>query len=319
MHCIADSSDEFGTVVSSLCGGHLISTGNCPRTRLRVIDTGCRNPGLFSPGGRLYVAYSGDIEESEEGTLQVWDMTKDERLWTLCKTKGRTVTSLSPDGRWLASSCTNEAVQLWDLGTGQLIAETKHSRGIVSSLALEESSAAEAGEERKYDISLAVGNGEGDISFWKLVEQDSAPREVEMEGVKDTNDKRRVGNGIDGKTYEFVLQWTTAYGKLNAEGAKIEGVQGLSRANGRLLNQNGALGKPTVELHHAVTKMMMTKKAVTRFRARQNTMDDQVRDATVSDKTNGEEGEERKHREANQGADGEVPRSNIMTADQVEE
>ncbi|KAH7053006.1 quinon protein alcohol dehydrogenase-like superfamily [Linnemannia elongata] len=118
-------------------------------TRLRVIDTGCRNPGLFSPGGRLYVAYSGDIYVSEEGTLQVWDTIKDERLWTLCKTKGRTRTSLSPDGRWLASSCTNEAVQLWDLRTGQLIAETKHSRGILTSLALEVSSAVEAGEERK--------------------------------------------------------------------------------------------------------------------------------------------------------------------------
>lgn len=140
-----------------------------------------------------------------------------------------------------------------------------------------------------------------------------------MEGVKDTNDKRCVGDGIDGKTYEFVLQWTTAYGKLNAEGAKIEGVQGLSRANGRLLNQNGALGKPTVGLHHAVTKMTMTKKVVSRFRARQNTKDDQIRDATVSDKTNGEEREERKHREVYQGADGEVPRSNIMMADQVEE
>ncbi|KAG0277389.1 hypothetical protein BGZ96_002884 [Linnemannia gamsii] len=378
MHCLAaDSFNDFGTVVSSPCGGHLISAGINPSVLLWEVETGkclfslattekydgnCRRVAFSSDGHRVATSggicafdvmiwnratgelecqlsgHMGRITEllfSSNGSGQLVSFTDDSehwsghdravRLWDISMrsctatledfkepaTKSsilstdrsssrptetnalfmsgtqlqehdsglstldaeilgsslqevvcRTVTSLSPDGRWLASSCTNEAVQLWDLETGKLIAETEHSRGIVSSLALEESSAAEAGEERKYEISLAVGNGEGDISFWKLVKQDSALREVEMEGVKDTIDMRCVGDGIDGKTYEFELQWTTAYGKLNAEGAKIEGVQGLSRANGRLLNQNGALGKPTVGLHHAVTKMTMTKKVV---------------------------------------------------------
>ncbi|KAG0003477.1 hypothetical protein BGZ79_000811 [Entomortierella chlamydospora] len=287
-------------------------------TRLRIIDTGCRNPGHFSPGGRLYVAHSGGIGASEEITLQVWDMTKDVRLWTLCKTKDWIITALSPDGWWLASSCSDEAVRLWDLRTGLQIAEIDHFRGNVISLALEESSTAETGEERKYEISLAVGYWEGDVSFWKLMEQDSASREAEIERVKDTNDKSRVDNSVDGKTYEFVLQWTTAYGKLNAEGARIEGVRGLSRANGRLLERYGALGKPTIGLHHAAAKEMMTKKVVTQFRARQKTKDDQVIDAAISDKTAREE-EERKHVKANQGVDAEVQRSNIMTAGQIEE
>ncbi|KAF9152398.1 WD domain protein [Mortierella sp. AD011] len=267
-------------------------------TRLRIIDTGCRNPALFSSGGRLYVAYSGDIEASEEGTLQVWDTTKDERLWTLCKTKSWIVTALSPDSRWLASSCAHGPVQLWDLRTGLLIAEIEHSRGIAYSLALEGPSTAVVEEERNFEISLVVGNRECDVSFWKLMEQDSGSREVEMEGVKGTNDKGRPGNSVDGKTYEFVLQWTTAYGKLNAEGSRIDGVRGLSRANGRLLEQYGALGKPTIGLHHAAAKMMMTKKVITQFRERQKTKDDQVRDAAVSDKTDKEE--ERNLGKANQ-------------------
>ncbi|KAF9155926.1 U3 snoRNP protein [Mortierella sp. AD010] len=292
---IDEFEDPAAKVVYSLDGSQLFTAhwkecivyvwDTATGTRLRTIDTGCRIPELFSPDGRLYVACSEDIEESEEKTLQVWDMTKDERMWTLCKIKG----------------------------------QIEHFRWIVSSLALEESSATEVGEERKFEISLAVGNEEGDISFWKLVEQDSTSMEVEMGEVKDTNDKGRAGNIINGKTYKFVLQWTTAYGKPNADGAIIKGVRGLSRANGRLLEQYGALGKPTIGLHHAAAKMMMTKKVVTQFRARQKTKDDQVRDAAVSDKTVREE-EDRKHGEANQGVDAEVQRNNnIMTADQIEE
>ncbi|KAF9345510.1 Transducin (beta)-like 3 [Mortierella sp. AD094] len=44
--------------------------------------------------------------------------------------------------------------------------------------------------------------------------------------------------------YEAVLRWTTVPGKFMAHGTLIEGVQGLSQSNARLLQQNGAQGQP---------------------------------------------------------------------------
>ncbi|KAI7832205.1 hypothetical protein BC939DRAFT_434845 [Gamsiella multidivaricata] len=44
--------------------------------------------------------------------------------------------------------------------------------------------------------------------------------------------------------YEAVLRWTTVTGRLMADGTMIEGVQGLTRANAKLLQQNGTQGTP---------------------------------------------------------------------------
>lgn len=72
-----------------------------------------------------------------------------------------------------------------------------------------------------------------------------------------------------GNPYEAVLQWTTVNGQLMAAGATIEGVLGLTRANAKLLQQNGAIGTPVPpkSLNSVVRKLMLVKAASPRIDA----------------------------------------------------
>ncbi|KAG0004117.1 hypothetical protein BGZ79_010242 [Entomortierella chlamydospora] len=69
---------------------------------LQEIDTGCQHPLLFTPDNRLLVtAFDEDLEnEKIKGNLQVWDVVKEECVWTLAEIVGWTVTGISSDGRW---------------------------------------------------------------------------------------------------------------------------------------------------------------------------------------------------------------------------
>ncbi|KAG0054940.1 hypothetical protein BGZ83_010065 [Gryganskiella cystojenkinii] len=235
-------------------------------TSIRVFNTGCATHLDFTPDGQFFVAHSGISWKptgQNEGTLQVWDMTRGERVWTLGKTEGWMTVAMSPDTQFLVSSNRVDGViRLWDFRTGLEIARTESYRGGYNSLALDKATIVEGGEEGgTTSLSMAAGTEEGDVMVWKLVRS----------------------NGIAGKTnegthYKFVLQWTTAYGKLNAAGAKIEGVQGLSRVNVSLLKQNGACGEAVtpLRLDQAVTKIMNAKNFLARLETTR-------RDATKGD------------------------------------
>ncbi|KAF9344622.1 hypothetical protein BGX26_004100 [Mortierella sp. AD094] len=260
-------------------------------TSLRIIGTGCKNPLLFTPDGDSLVTYSdiGDkLGEDKEGTLQVWDITKGERIRTLCKTIGWAVAGISPDGRWLASSSYDEVVRLWDMRTGQQIAQTENYGGLNNSLALDIPTTAEGEDVGCRGLSLAVGSYSGDVSYWKLVEEElkdsDAPQSDEtiVSGQDDENDNKtknyesseeKVGGKVNEKSHKFKLQWTTAYGKLSAEGAIIEGTKGLGRSNFRLLRQHGACGEAvaTLGFQSAITKVMSSKNLLAKLVSRQIT------------------------------------------------
>ncbi|KAG0004118.1 hypothetical protein BGZ80_004603 [Entomortierella chlamydospora] len=143
----------------------------------------------------------------------------------------------------------------------------------------------EGGDGGGHGLSLAVGSESGDVSYWKLVEIESLDLDTShsdrtipsrhdvYHGNKHENNSDKVGERVCEKTYKLLMQWTTAYGKLNAEGAIIEGTKGLGRSNLRLLKQHGACGEAAAPLdfHQAVTQVMRSKNVLSKFGARQTT------------------------------------------------
>ncbi|KAG0042019.1 U3 snoRNP protein, partial [Gryganskiella cystojenkinii] len=255
---------------------------------LPVIDTGCQNHLLFSADGRFLTCYSGTPWEEgvQEGTLQVWDMIKGRRVWTLGKTMGYAVAAMSHDSQFLISSSRGEegAIRLWDLKTGQQIGKMDHYRGTHGSLALDMHIAGGGGNSRgggNEELIMTVGSYEGDVSVWKLVAHEGpilkdgiVERTLEGSAITSNHsDSKKIDEWAGDKRYEFALQWTTAYGRLNAAGAKIEGVRGLSRVNARLLKQHGADGEVVapLKLHQVATKMMSPKNFLARFKKQPST------------------------------------------------
>ncbi|KAG0038731.1 hypothetical protein BGZ83_003004 [Gryganskiella cystojenkinii] len=161
---------------------------------------------------------------------------------------------------------------------GQQIGKMENYRGTHSSLALDMTIAAGGGSRGgdEEELTMTVGSNDGDVSVWKLVAREGPTLkdgavERTLEGAAmpiDHSDGKKIDEWASDKWYEFVLQWTTAYGRLNATGAKIEGVRGLSRVNARLLKQNGADGEVVAprKLHQVATKMMSSKNVLARFK-----------------------------------------------------
>ncbi|KAG0049622.1 hypothetical protein BGZ83_005547 [Gryganskiella cystojenkinii] len=263
------TSFEDGTVqVWNVCDGE----------NLGLVNTGCSHgSSMFSPRGRFFVVYHGCDSASVEGTIVIWDMIENRLLWTLGKTVGQTMLAFSSDDRFLVSSCHDVVIRLWDLETGEEIAKTESSRGVNHSLALDLSTADRVGA----GLLLIVGSKEGDVSVWALKERhDSATVTSAMDSHNSNSDSGRRGQtaaggslegGDERRTYGFHLQWTTAYGVLNAEGARIEGTQGLGGTNSRVLMQNGALGEPVAPpgLGHIIKKVMTTRNVMSRLKSHQ--------------------------------------------------
>ncbi|KAG0039233.1 hypothetical protein BGZ83_002846, partial [Gryganskiella cystojenkinii] len=300
---------------------------------LPAIDTGCMNHLLFSSDGHLFVGYSGTPWEEgvQEGTLQVWDTIKGRRVWTLGKTVGYIVAAVSHDSQFLVSSSRDEGgvIRLWDLKTGQQIGKTDTYRGRHESLALDMTIAAGGANSRgggEEELAMTVGSNYGEISVWKLVARERPiPKDSTVERTSDGaaipgihSDSNDVDKRASDRWYEFVMQWTTAYGRLNAAGAKIEGVRGLGRVNARLLKQHGADGEAIAPLkfHQAVTKVMDSKSVLNRLWSRQGIKDEPVMSLTAADvdkpvgEEKGEGGED--VREMNRCADS-VTQSNGMS------
>ncbi|KAG0045371.1 hypothetical protein BGZ83_009421 [Gryganskiella cystojenkinii] len=282
----------------------------------RIVNAGYPNPYLFSPGGRLFFVFSGVLNSTSEGILQIWDTVKGELVWTIGDDEThsiRTTQALSSDQKWLVSTGSDDVIHLWDMETGQEVAKTEKLAYSCYSLAVE-GTIAPAGTGkvvpggRDTGLSLVIGLWNGSIIYWKLMEQDSvtstgAPPSVEgvvVETQESTAKHNKGGDkaveGVKKADYKFLMQWTSDFGKLNAQGAKIDGAQKLNRANTLLLKQNGAVGEvaPTVGFRHAVTKVMSSKNFLARLGTKQEenkekeTKVDPVRVGAIVVKENGE-------------------------------
>ncbi|KAF9202010.1 hypothetical protein BGZ49_007804 [Haplosporangium sp. Z 27] len=338
------SSD--GLQIIAACYGTIQTWDTTTGQNLQVIETGCDSPLLFSSGSRFLIAHSNYDSISEvQGTLQVWDTVKGERVWTLGEIHGYTEAAVSPDGQFLVTCKYNydDAIRLWDLRNGQQLATTEHYRREHISLSLEMVTAAYGGDGKRenHELLMTVGTSDGEVSFWKIVQDQELPsrEDVVERTVRDSleSDQEILNNSSDRdsnkcdrrngeKSYKFVMQWTTAYGKLNAEGAKIENVQGLSRANTRLLKQYGAHGEVVAPLgfHQAATKMMSYKNFIARARTKLAAKKVPATVASTPDRPNGdnvqeeEEGGRGGESKGGQDADDDLRSSNV-DADQIKE
>ncbi|KAG0049620.1 hypothetical protein BGZ83_005545 [Gryganskiella cystojenkinii] len=258
-----------------------VVTGNY----LRYIDPGRQSPLIFTPDSSLYMTYSSVSSPEVKGTLQVWDTVSGKQVRTLGNTNSWTTAAVSSDGQLLVSSSEGDRViRLWDLKTGQQITQIDNCRDKVVSLALDRPTGCGEGAEGDdgpyHEWSLAVATLGGEVSSWRLKRR----REISNKGTEDaagtatnstsspmshtsgraqrSSEKNIVNNagdhGADEIAYEFTLLWTTGFGKLNAEGAVLDSVKGLSRANTLLLKQNGAQGEPVppIGFRGAISKVM---------------------------------------------------------------
>ncbi|KAG0310749.1 hypothetical protein BGZ99_000170 [Dissophora globulifera] len=216
-----------------------------------MVEASGETPFEISPdGGKL-------VSKCQHGRLQVWDIRKGERIWTLRTPDDSVINKICLDGHILTSSSRKDTsiVQFWDLRTGKEVGRRPDYRGRVSTLALHT-----VGKDR----FIAIGRGDGDIGFWTLLKVDGlgiCTQEKDTGGTVNTsgdintldsivsiNSSITASNSSAGGSDNIqerlkpILLWSTAYGKLNAQGASIDGVSGLGSTNIELLKQKGAIG-----------------------------------------------------------------------------
>ncbi|KAG0306589.1 hypothetical protein BGZ98_002108 [Dissophora globulifera] len=253
-------SEVISMIVFSRDGNEVITGCTNGRTRIWDIATEtCIH--MVEASGETPFEISADegklVSKCQHGKLQVWDIRKGERIWTLETPDSSEINKTCLDGHILTSSSRNgtSIVQFWDLRTGQEVGRRPTYRGRVSTLSLHT-----VGEDR----FIAIGRGDGDIGFWTLVKVDglgicaqekdtggiikSSGNNNNLESIISSNSGTTITSGSTSGSDDSqerlkpTLLWSTAYGKLNAQGASIHGVSGLSSTNMKLLKQKGAVG-----------------------------------------------------------------------------
>lgn len=184
-----------------------------------VVKTGCQRALALTPGGTHLIGAS----LKSGGDLRVWGSSEEKARWTLGTFGGSgVVAALSSTGQMLASYDKSGFVRVFNIMEEE-VGRTRPSRVVVTCLAW------------CNDTSLVMGDVAGDITVWVLKQNGTTATDREVAGSTS-------GGGHD-LMYDFELLWTTAYCKLNAEGAVIQEAK-VSSANAKLLKQIGAKGQP---------------------------------------------------------------------------
>ncbi|KAG0045796.1 hypothetical protein BGZ83_008991 [Gryganskiella cystojenkinii] len=206
--------------------------------------------------------------------VMVFDVMMGKHLWVIGDATKDMLVDLTANGQFLVTCTDGNVVRVLDLLNSRQMVEIVKLEGdtaintlcwdktkptITTTVAAQGRGIGEEGEGLSHE--LVIGRADGDISVWKLITQNeyrpasSPPNEPIT--INDNQKKQQMKMQKKGEgeqeheevtNYKLVLQWTSAFGKLNAQGTLIQHIQGLSPANARLLVQNGAEDQPLMPL-----------------------------------------------------------------------
>ncbi len=156
------------------------------------------------------------ISGSNDRTVRVWDWQTPEAAPRVLSGHESRVNSvvMSADGRYVVSGSSDKTVRVWNIASGKCLTTIQGFNGSVTSVAWQNIDGLDY---------LITGSGDKMVCWWQLIPADDQ--------------------------WQVRLRWTSGQDALTLVGAKIEGVEGLSPMNSRLLEQRGATGEPrkTVE------------------------------------------------------------------------
>ncbi|WP_284271753.1 WD40 repeat domain-containing protein, partial [Mycoavidus cysteinexigens] len=149
------------------------------------------------------------VSGSYDHTVRLWDAHSGAAVHTLEGHTGSVWSVVySPSGTQIASGSGgyDKTVRLWEVSSGVCLRVIHEFRWYVYSVAW---------TERDGHQYLVSGSGDRSVRQWEL--------QKEAEG------------------YKLKLNWSSGHGALSVADMLLEGVEGLSEMNGRLLRQRGAL------------------------------------------------------------------------------
>lgn len=118
------------------------------------------NSVAFSPHGQLLATASGEIGESEDRTVRLWDIeTGEERHVMDGHTDVVYSVDFSPDGDYVVSASEDETVRIWDVDTGEMVQEFS-SGGVSGEATFSPVS------DTDYHIATADADGKGRVWEW---------------------------------------------------------------------------------------------------------------------------------------------------------
>ncbi len=160
---------------------------------------------VMSADGRYVVFVSGI------STVRVWDLHTPEAASRVLKRHEGMVNSvvMSANGPYVAFAGDDSTVRVWDITLDQCLATFHGFNGAVNSVAWQSVDGLDY---------LITGSDDKMVRCWQLLRADDQ--------------------------WQVRLRWASGQDILTLVGAKIEGVEGLSPMNCRLLEQRGATGEP---------------------------------------------------------------------------
>ncbi|GJJ74269.1 hypothetical protein EMPS_06627 [Entomortierella parvispora] len=159
---------------------------------------------VYSPSGHQIASGSWDA------TVRLWDTETGALAFSLSgHTRKITSVVYSPNGRQIASGSSDETVRLWDVNSGECLFTLEGFQDVANGIAW----------KTTLDSTYLVVCGDTkSVRSWKVTEEENQVR--------------------------VRLHWRSTPDTLVVSNASIQGVQGLSEINMRLLQQRRAVGQP---------------------------------------------------------------------------